>query len=106
MYAIDDMGSGKSKTLLQDVYKRQVVEYGGGKMTCYELLCTAQADMGRMLAAIAHQDTRTVSLGFTPKDTAGWKILKSPSDEQLFVHEKKENPFRFGDRMMPLLSHA
>lgn len=92
-------------------YSRQldcvaVVEYGGGKMTCYELFCTAQADMGRMLAAIAHQDTRTVSLGFTPKDTAGWEILKSPSDEQLFVHEKKENPFRFGDRMMPLLSHA
>lgn len=84
-----------------------IAEPDGDNMICYDIFGSCDCCITELLSPIANKETKNLQLGFTPKDTRGFKeTLYKEENSQLFMFEGKENPFSQNKLMFPLLSHA
>ncbi len=82
-----------------------VAEYDGDGVLLYDVFGGGTLD--ETLSALAREDTRTCTLGFSPFSQEGFEVRPRPEEgTTLFVLDGKENPFARDRLMFPLLSHA
>lgn len=84
-----------------------IASYDGGTMFCYDIYGGEGQTLEEILAAASPPQVHTASLGFTPVHTEVGQL--SPlleEDDTLFILQGKENIFKGGQLMFPLLSHA
>ncbi|MBU5484470.1 GNAT family N-acetyltransferase [Clostridium sp. MSJ-11] len=74
---------------LQDVFSRKEIK------------------LDSIISAVITEKSKKVVLGFTPKDSSSYeKSLMNEENTTLFIKVGKDNPFKSGDLMFPVLSHA
>ena len=84
-----------------------IASFEDGIMTCYDVFKNPPAiSLDTVLSSLAGSDNKLCELGFTPKNTDGFKISKITSDDYLFVLKTKENMFKKSKMRLPALSHA
>jgi len=84
-----------------------VAEHESAELFCYDIYSNNQCDIDVLFGIIALKDTRTVSLGFTPKDTTGYSVEKAnENDTTFFVLNGKENILADNKITFPFLSRA
>ena len=84
-----------------------IAEYDDEKLVCYDIFCQNRYTIDDILCTMAEENTKTVTLGFTPKQMKNCKITElHKKDITLFVLKEKENLFVDNQLMFPLLSHA
>lgn len=72
-----------------------------------DVLTTKEVNLDKIINAMMDEKTKKVVLGFTPKDNSGYeKTLVNEEDTTLFIKMGKDNPFKTGELMFPVLSHA
>ncbi|MCL2828938.1 MAG: GNAT family N-acetyltransferase [Oscillospiraceae bacterium] len=77
------------------------------ELFCYDIYANNPHDISDLLGIIAATDTRTVTLGFTPKDATGYTIEQAEEgDTTFFVLEGKENILADHRVTFPFLSRA
>lgn len=91
---------------LEEAQAVVAADFEGPQMTCYDIFGGEGSALADILAAAAHADTRAVTLGFTPRETAGMSVQPLQGEDTLFVLDGKENPWARAPLRLPLLSHA
>ena len=84
-------------------------EEAGEKLICYDIFGKGKCSLEEIIDFMAKENTKTVLLGFPPKQTFGFTIheyCQEEEDTTLFLLQEKENLFRDNKLMFPLLSHA
>lgn len=82
-------------------------EYDDENLVCYDIFCPTKCTIDDILCTMAHQNTKTAALGFTPKPVNDFNITELQEENTtLFVLKGKENLFRENKLMFPVLSYA
>jgi len=78
-----------------------------GEIFCYDIYSAEGADIGQLLGIVAGEGVEEATLGFTPKDVAGFTIEKADEEnEMFFVMDGKENILADNKITFPFLSKA
>lgn len=84
-----------------------VAEYEDENLICYDIFCKGNCSLDEILSIMTEENTKTVILGFTPKEVKDFKINKlHKEDTTLFILKGKENLFSSNKLMFSVLSHA
>ncbi len=84
-----------------------IAEYDSDTLICYDIFCNGESCLQDILSVMVAANTKTVVLGFTPKQREKYKVSGlHEEDTTLFVLKDKENIFSDNQIMFPLLSHA
>lgn len=84
-----------------------ICEYDEEVLYLQEVFALEEIELKQVINALMKEETKKVVLGFTPRDTEGYEVcLVKEEDTTLFIKEGKENVFRTGKVMFPVLSHA
>lgn len=84
-----------------------IAQYDDEELICYDIFCPNGCNIDEILGTMANENTKTVTLGFSPKLIDGFNITKLEENHTaLFVLQGKENLFIENKLMFPLLSHA
>ncbi|MBU3210545.1 GNAT family N-acetyltransferase [Clostridium algidicarnis] len=72
-----------------------------------DVFATKEIELDKIINAMMSEKTKKIVLGFTPNDISCYeKSLVNEEDTTLFIKMGKDNPFKKGDLMFPILSHA
>ncbi|MFX0548535.1 GNAT family N-acetyltransferase [Hathewaya histolytica] len=72
-----------------------------------DIFTTKEVELDEIINAIMNDKTKKVVLGFTPNNTSYYeKTLVNEEDTTLFIRGAKNNPFKKGELMFPVLSRA
>lgn len=92
---------------LEDYDTVIICEFNEDILYLQEVLSRKEVKLDNIINAIMNEKTKKVVLGFTPKDISSYeKTLVDEEDTTLFIKIGKDNPFKTGDLMFPVLSHA
>lgn len=84
-----------------------IAEYEGDDMFCYDVYSNAHCSIDDLLRIMALENTKTVTLGFTPQVTTGYTTEKAMEDNTtFFVLSDKENILKDNRITFPFLSRA
>lgn len=84
-----------------------ICEFDEDILYLQEVLSRKEVKLDNIINAMMNEKTKKVVLGFTPKDISSYeKTLVNEEDTTLFIKIGKDNPFKTGDLMFPVLSHA
>ena len=84
-----------------------IAEFEDDSMFCHDIYSNAACDIENLLGIIASEQTRTVTLGFTPKSAAGCTITKADeANDHFFVLSGRENILKDSRVTFPFLSRA
>lgn len=72
----------------------------------WDIFSSQDIDLETIIEILARPESRTISLGFTPKDNSGYVAKAFNGDDTLFVQTNKLNLFNNNQLMFPLISHA
>lgn len=75
-------------------------------LLCFDIFCSRDVCMKKVLAEVAMPGTQSVTFGFTPKETESCECAQIKGEDTLFVLSGKENIFESNQVIFPLLSHA
>ncbi len=72
-----------------------------------DVFATKEIKLDKIINAMVNEKTKKVVLGFTPNNISSYeKSLMKEEDTTLFIKMGKDNPFKTGALMFPVLSHA
>lgn len=92
---------------LEDYDTVVICEFNEDILYLQEVLSRKEVKLDNIINATMNEKTKKVVLGFTPKDISSYeKTLANEEDTTLFIKIGKDNPFKTGDLMFPVLSHA
>lgn len=92
---------------LEDYDTVVICEFNEDILYLQEVLSRKEVKLDNIINATMNEKTKKVVLGFTPKDISSYeKTLVNEEDTTLFIKIGKDNPFKTGDLMFPVLSHA
>ncbi|WP_461612152.1 GNAT family N-acetyltransferase [Clostridium sp. Marseille-QA1073] len=92
---------------LEDYDTVVICEFNEDILYLQEVLSRKEVKLDNIINAMMNEKTQKVVLGFTPKDISSYeKTLVNEEDTTLFIKIGKDNPFKTGDLMFPVLSHA
>lgn len=84
-----------------------ICEFNEDILYLQEVLSMKEVKLDNIINATMNEKTKKVVLGFTPKDISSYeKTLVNEEDTTLFIKIGKDNPFKTGGLMFPVLSHA
>lgn len=92
---------------LEDFDAVAIAERDGENLICYDVFCESGSSLDEILAVLAGPETTSVTLGFAPKDTDGFKIVPVAEGDRPFVLSKGQGGLFDGQKLrFPLLSHT
>ncbi|ARC86466.1 acetyltransferase family protein [Clostridium argentinense CDC 2741] len=92
---------------LEDYDTVVICEFNEDILYLQEVLSMKEVKLDNVINAMMNEKTQKVVLGFTPKDISSYeKTLVNEEDTTLFIKIGKDNSFKTGDLMFPVLSHA
>lgn len=92
---------------LEDYDTVVICEFNEDILYLQEVLSRKEVKLDNIINATMNEKIKKVVLGFTPKDISSYeKTLVNEEDTTLFIKIGKDNPFKTGGLMFPVLSHA
>jgi len=92
---------------LEDYDTVAICEFNEDILYLQEILSRKEVKLDDIINAMMDEKTKKVVLGFTPRDISPYKkTLVNEEDTTLFIKIGKDNPFKAGELMFPVLSHA
>ncbi|MBU5675464.1 GNAT family N-acetyltransferase [Alkaliphilus sp. MSJ-5] len=84
-----------------------ICEFNEEVLYVQDVFATKEVKLDKIINAVMTDKTKKVVLGFTPNNISSYeKSLVNEEDTTLFIKRGKDNPFKAGDLMFPILSHA
>lgn len=92
---------------IEDYQVVAICEYEQEVLYLQDVFALGEVELKPIINALMKEETKKIVLGFTPLDTTGYEeYLLKEEDTTLFIKEGKENIFKTGKLMFPILSHA
>lgn len=92
---------------LEDYDAVVIYEFNEDVLYLQDVFSRKEVKLDSIINAVITEKSKKVVLGFTPKDSSSYeKSLVNEEDTTLFIKIVKDNPFKMGDLMFPVLSHA
>ncbi|WP_315119727.1 GNAT family N-acetyltransferase [uncultured Clostridium sp.] len=92
---------------LEDCDALVIFELNEDVLYLQDVFSRKEVKLDSIINAVITEKSKKVVLGFTPNNSSSYeKSLVNEEDTTLFIKIGKDNPFKRGDLMFPILSHA
>ncbi|MBO0523528.1 GNAT family N-acetyltransferase [Clostridium botulinum] len=92
---------------LEDYNTVVICDFDEDILYVQDVFAKKEVNLDNIIDVMMKYETKKVILGFTPNNSSSYeKILVNEEDTTLFIKMGKYNPFKTGDLMFPVLSHA